>query len=144
MKNLIIFFTCLTLLSIFVFANNINYHTNNNNLNNNNPINFGPSFPINGLGVTDDPEDEFIPDCSRCERLRLVGCRRSEYYMTVSVNNNCFHGSNQQASVTIDVPGHVETLMEPHITRLSSLLFQAIGDLLQVNFSAKFFKNPIK
>ena len=35
---------------------------------------------VNGVpGSTGDPEEpDFVPECSRCERLRLIGCRRSE------------------------------------------------------------------
>ena len=60
MKRIVTFFICIILLTVFVFAN---IDTSNF------------AFP----GVTEDPDGEYIPDCSRCERLRLVGCRKSEY-----------------------------------------------------------------
>jgi hypothetical protein len=50
-------------------------------------------------GVTEDPDGEFIPDCTRCERLRLVGCRRSKPcakcdLILVFPNDPCFLAIN--------------------------------------------------
>lgn len=36
-------------------------------------------------GVTEDPDGEFVPDCTRCERLRLVGCRRSKTSSSIAL-----------------------------------------------------------
>ena len=121
MRNLVIFCLSLTLLTIFVFGNQ-----NINNIDNGN-------FAFPSGVVTGDPDGEFIPDCSRCERLRLVGCRRSEY----SIKNNSsqsltmFYPLNQQVNVIIVVLEPAEIPMEQHTMRQSSLLFQAVDNVLQ-------------